>query len=64
LPFNHPGYFITPKLSVRANNYSMQGNNNYPGMTRSFVIPTFSLDSGMFFERETPELKSIFGKIS
>ena len=62
LPFVDPGYYITPKISIRANNYSMQGNNNYPGMTQSFAVPTLSLDSGMFFERDAPELKSIFGK--
>ena len=62
MPFVDPGYFITPKISFRANNYSMLGNSNYPGMTQSFAVPTLSLDSGMFFERDAPELKSIFGK--
>lgn len=62
LPYIEPGYYLTPKLSFRANSYSMQGNSNYPSLTQSFTVPTLSLDSGMFFERDAPELKSIFGK--
>lgn len=61
-PFITPGYFVTPKLNVRANTYNMMGNDNYPGMTQSFALPTMSLDSGLFFDRDAPELKSIFGK--
>lgn len=62
LPFVQPGYYLTPKLSVRANTYNMQGNNNYPGLSQNFTVPTMSVDSGVFFERDAPELKSIFGK--
>ena len=61
-PFTYPGYFVTPKVSVRANTYNMMGNENYPGLTQSFALPIMSLDSGLFFERDAPELKSIFGR--
>ena len=61
-PFSTPGYYVTPKLSVRANTYNMIGNENYPGQTQSFALPIMSLDSGLFFERDAPELKSIFGR--
>ncbi len=62
MPFTTPGYYVTPKISVRANTYNMIGNENYPGMNQSFALPIMSLDSGVFFERDAPELKSIFGR--
>ena len=61
-PFVNPGYYVTPKVGFRANSYNMVGNDNYPGLTQNFALPTMSLDSGMFFERNAPELTPIFGK--
>jgi LPS-assembly protein len=61
-PFTTPGYYFTPKASFRANTYNMLGNENYPGATQSFALPIMSLDSGLFFERDAPELASIFGR--
>lgn len=51
LPLVQPGYFITPKLSFHANAYEL--NNVAPGQQTAFhnFIPTFSVDSGMVFER-------------
>ena len=61
-PFTEPGYYITPKLSIRANTYNMLGNESYNGISQTFAVPITSLDSGLFFEREAPELKSVFGR--
>jgi len=57
-PILRPGYYITPKASLNATSYRL---NNVPGgaptdLTR--VLPTYSLDAGMNFEREA----SIFGR--
>lgn len=58
-PIVRPGYFITPKLSLNATSYNLENNaaqfNNgrQYGSSPGFVLPTFSLDSGLIFERET-----------
>ena len=50
-PIVQPGYFIVPKVMVHANYYNL--SNIAPGTDPSVhaVVPTFSLDSGMVFER-------------
>jgi LPS-assembly protein len=60
-PFVRPGYFITPKLMVHASKYQLDGAGNTPApgpdsLTR--VVPTFSLDSGLIFERDS----KLFGR--
>jgi LPS-assembly protein len=60
-PFIRPGYFITPKVMLNASKYDLDGSATNPGaagtsLTR--VLPTFSLDSGMVFERDS----SLFGR--
>jgi len=52
LPFNRPGYFIEPELSYRVTQYQLQDvtAGTRQAITRS--LPTFSLDSGMIFERQ------------
>ncbi len=56
-PIVRPSYFLTPKVSLNAATYNVQDpatniNSNY-----NRVLPTFSLDGGLIFERET----TIFG---
>ena len=54
-----PGYFIKPKLSMNMASYQI--DNPFPGSRPSSLnraIPTFSLDSGLVFERET----NVFGQ--
>lgn len=50
-PFVRPGYYVTPKIKLHASAYELDralpGN---PGSLRR-VLPTFSVDSGMTFER-------------
>jgi LPS-assembly protein len=49
-PWVRPGYFITPKIQFRATKYSLDANGTNP-TTPSVTAPTFSLDSGLVFER-------------
>lgn len=62
-PIVRPSYFITPKVSLTATSYNLentgaQSNNGLTyGTNPGYVAPTFSLDSGLIFEREA----SLFG---
>ncbi len=50
-PWVRPSYFVTPKLILNASQYALENNGNNPNaLTRA--LPTFSLDSGMVFERD------------
>ncbi len=51
-PWVRPGYFITPKVQFRATKYSLDENGTNP-TAPSVTAPTFSLDSGLVFERPT-----------
>jgi LPS-assembly protein len=63
LPQVTPGYYITPKVSFQSNNYNATPFNNVGALpAQGFTIPTFSLDSGLAFERDAAELKSFFGR--
>ena len=56
-PLVRPGYFITPKVMLHASRYDIDttlttpANLLAPANTQTRVLPTFSLDSGMVFER-------------
>ena len=54
-PWVRPGYYITPKLMLHASKYDMDSSAANAGRDTklSRVLPTFSLDAGMVFERET-----------
>jgi LPS-assembly protein len=63
LPQVTPGYYLTPKISFQANTYNAAPFNNIGAPpAQGFTIPTFSLDSGMAFERDAAELKGFFGR--
>jgi LPS-assembly protein len=49
-PIVRPGYFITPKVQFRATKYALDENGTDP-TAPSVTAPTFSLDSGLVFER-------------
>lgn len=54
-----PGWFVTPKLQLHATHYEFDQPLLPSGQTSaSRVVPTFSLDSGLVFERDT----SYFGR--
>ena len=64
LPQVTPGYYITPKASFQSNTYNATpfANNSGAPVAQGFTIPTFSLDSGLSFERDAAELKGFFGR--
>jgi LPS-assembly protein len=61
-PFVRPGYFVTPKVMLNAAKYDLDGTGDaitpagVTSLTRS--IPTFSVDSGLIFERDS----QLFGR--
>ena len=57
-PISRPGYFITPKLSLNATRYKLDGVAAGVDASPSRVLPTASIDSGMIFERPA----TFFGK--
>ena len=52
-PFLLPGGFITPKVQLHAANYQFDDFSASRPNSKSLAIPTFSLDSGLVFERDT-----------
>lgn len=57
-PWLWPAGFITPKLQLHATSYKFDEPLANGRATASRVVPTFSLDSGLQFERDT----SVFGR--
>lgn len=56
-PIVRPGWFVVPKLGLHLTSYQLDTNPGFDtNLTRS--VPTFSLDSGLIFERYT----DLFGK--
>jgi LPS-assembly protein len=52
-PIIRPGYFVTPKLSLHGTTYNLDNPATNVSTNLTRVLPTFSLDSGLIFERET-----------
>lgn len=57
-PWRAPAGFITPKLQLHATSYQFDGPLVNGATEASRVVPTFSLDSGLVFERDA----SFFGR--
>jgi len=51
-PFLAPAGFVVPRLQVHATNYAFDGLLANGQRSASRVLPTFSLDSGLVFERD------------
>ncbi|MDR3410776.1 MAG: LPS-assembly protein LptD [Formivibrio sp.] len=51
-PFTESWGFITPKVGVHATSYQLH-QDNQPNTNYSRVLPIASLDTGLYFERET-----------
>lgn len=51
-PIQRAGWFVVPRLSLHASAYRLDSN---PGLPRAInrAVPTFELDSGLVFERDT-----------
>ena len=52
-PWIRPWGFLTPKLQLHATRYQMDAPLTNGASAVNRVLPTFSLDSGLVFERET-----------
>ena len=52
-PWISPGWYITPKMQLHATSYKFDAPLLNGATTASRVVPTFSLDSGLQFERQT-----------
>ncbi|MCW5297633.1 LPS-assembly protein LptD [Herbaspirillum lusitanum] len=52
-PIIRPGYFITPKASLDATTYRLNNVSVGAPTNLTRVVPTYSLDAGMTFERDT-----------
>jgi len=58
-PWTAPGWFVIPKMQLHATQYDFDQPIVATGQTSaSRVVPTFSLDSGLVFERDA----NIFGR--
>lgn len=58
-PWQAPGWFVVPKLQLHATRYEFDAPLVSTGSsTATRTVPTFSLDSGLVFERDT----RIFGR--
>ncbi len=57
-PWTAPAGYITPKLQLHASNYQFDAPLASGSLSASRVVPTFSLDSGLVFERDA----SYFGR--
>jgi len=57
-PIISPSYFITPKLMLSASAYQLDQFGEEESRSVSKAVPTFSVDSGMEFERKA----KLFGK--
>ena len=57
LPFERPGYYVTPKVGVHHTQYKL--DHDLAGESRSITrsLPIFTLDAGLNFERDT----NVFG---
>ncbi len=50
-PMNSPGFFVTPRLSLVATDYRFDTALGSGERRANLAIPTFSLDSGLVFDR-------------
>ena len=57
-PWVSPGWYLTPRVQVHATSYKFDAPLANMATTASRVVPTFSLDSGLQFERNA----SYFGR--
>lgn len=52
-PWIRPWGFVTPKVQLHATRYQMDRALDNGALSANRVLPTFSVDSGLVFERET-----------
>ena len=61
-PFITPGYYLTPKVSFRTTQYSVDPFPGQTDLSKNVALPTFSLDSGLILERDALELNTLFSR--
>jgi len=49
--YRQPGYFVTPKAGLRYTRYDTEDPSNTLPDSKTRTLPVFSMDSGLFFER-------------
>ncbi len=49
--YRQPGYYVTPKAGLRYTRYDTDDPTNRLPDSKTRTVPVFSMDSGMFFER-------------
>ena len=55
-PLRGAGWFIVPKAQIQGAWYQLNNlsrDHQYTDKSPSFVVPTFTLDSGLVFERDS-----------
>ena len=59
-PIYHAGWFVVPKAKLNYTKYKLEDvdNRKVPNTSLSRTLPTFTLDSGLIFERDS----SVFGE--
>jgi LPS-assembly protein len=57
-PWQAPGWFFTPKFQINTTNYQFDAPLTNGATTANRTLPTFSLDSGLIFERDA----RVFGR--
>jgi LPS-assembly protein len=57
-PWQSPGAFLTPRLQLHATQYQFDATLTNGAKSANRIVPTFSLDSGLIFERDA----SYFGR--
>jgi len=66
MPLENAYSFITPKIGVHSTRYNLNDNNyvinsqNISNNSDSRTLPIFSLDSGLYFERDTRIVKNSY----
>ncbi|KON82294.2 LPS assembly protein LptD [Azoarcus sp. PA01] len=53
LPFERPGYYVTPKIGVHHTQYALDRDLAGESDSITRTLPIFTLDSGLRFERDT-----------
>ncbi|MCK0512112.1 LPS-assembly protein LptD [Aromatoleum buckelii] len=53
LPFERPGYYVTPKIGVHHTQYALDRDLAGESDSITRTLPIFTLDSGLHFERDT-----------
>ncbi len=61
-PFMTPGYYLTPKVSFRTTQYTVDPFPGQADLSKNITLPTFSLDSGLVLERDALELSTLFSR--